>query len=200
MNIIKTNLKFTTKLSARSQTNYIILHHRAGNGDVMSIHTQHINQGYSGIGYHYYVRKDGSIYTGRPIETVGAHCTNYNNKSVGICFEGNFENEKMDEPQKKSGAELVKYLKSIYRSAIVSRHKDINATSCPGKNFPYDDIICYKAHKKELISANDIIWELINGKLKIQINDVDRAVKCLENAKQQDNSLYWILYKIVNKE
>lgn len=199
MNIIETNLKFTSKLSNRSQTNYIILHHRAGNGDVTSIHTQHINQDYAGIGYHYYIRKDGKIYAGRPVGTIGAHCLNYNDKSVGICFEGNFETEKMSEVQKKAGAELVKYLKSIYKSVVVTRHKDMDTTACPGKNFPFDEITKQK-DPKELSSANDIIWELMNGKYKIEINDVDRAVKCLEDAKQQNNSLYWILYKIVNKE
>ena len=106
----------------------------------------------------------------------------------------------MCEAQKKAGAELVKYLKSIYSYAIISQHKDMNATSCPGKNFPYDEIICDKTPKIELTSSNDIIWELMNGKLKIEINDVDMAVKCLEDAKQQNNSLYWILYKIANKE
>ena len=200
MNIIETSLKFKQKLSNRSKTDYIILHHRAGNGDVTSIHNQHISQDYSGIGYHYYIRKDGRIYAGRPVGTIGAHCLNYNNKSVGICFEGNFETEKMCEVQKAAGAELIKYLKSIYRSAIVSRHKDMNATSCPGKNFPYNEIICDKSSKFELTTANDIIWELMNGKLKLEINDVDKAVKCLEAAKQQNNSLYWILHKIVNKE
>ena len=68
------------------------------------------------------------------------------------------------------------------------------------KNFPYDDIICDTPTKKELISPNDIIWELINGKHKIEIKDVEKAVKYLEDAKQQNNSLYWILYKLVNKE
>lgn len=78
--------------------------------------------------------------------------------------------------KKKAGAALIKYLKNIYKSSVVIRHKDTTAT------------------------ANDIIWELKNGKLKIEINDVAMAVKCLEDAKQQNNSLYWILYKIVNKE
>ena len=200
MNIIETKLKFKQNLSGRSQTDYIILHHRAGNGDVTSIHSQHINQGYGGIGYHFYVRKDGKIYAGRPIGTIGAHCTNYNTKSVGVCFEGNFENEKMSEVQKKAGAELVAYLKSTYKSAAVVRHKDMKATACPGKNFPFEDIACAKTVKKELTSANDIIWELMNGKQKIEILDVDKAVKHLDEAKKQNTSLYWILYKIVNKE
>lgn len=200
MNIIETGLKFSQKLSNRTQTNYIILHHSAGNGDVINIHNQHIKQDYAGIGYHYYVRKDGNIYIGRPISAIGAHCLNYNNKSVGVCFEGNFETEKMCEAQKKAGAELVKHLKSIYKSAVVLRHKDLNATACPGKKFPFDDIINGKFLRKELTSANDIVWELINGKYKIEINDAKRAVECLEEAKQRNDSLYWILYKLVNKE
>ena len=200
MNIIETNLKFNQKLSNREQTRYIILHHRAGNGDIMSIHTQHTNQNFGGVGYHYYVRKDGSIFRGRPERAIGAHCSNHNSNSVGICFEGNFETEIMCEDQKKAGAELVKYLKDIYKSATLVRHKDMKATACPGKNFPYDEIVSGSLRKKELISANDIIWELKNGKYKIEINDVDRAVKHLDEAKNQNTSLYWILYKIVNKE
>ncbi len=200
MNIIETNLKFKEQLSTRLQTDYIILHHSAGNGDIRNIHNQHLNQGYSGIGYHYYIRKDGNIYTGRPLNTVGAHCLNYNYQSIGICFEGNFETEKMCDAQKNAGKELVNYLKSQYKSVSVVRHKDMNATLCPGKNFPFSDIICSQASKKELTSANDIICELINGKHKIIINDVESAVKSLEDAKQENNSLYWILYKIVNKE
>ena len=200
MKIIETNLKFKNKLSNRKETTYIILHHRAGNGDVTSIHTQHINQDYGGIGYHYYVRKDGSIYRGRPDGSIGAHCKNYNSSSVGVCFEGNFENEKMLELQKKAGIELVAYLKGIYKSATVIKHKDVRATSCPGKNFPFDDIVHKTTPKIVLTSANDIIWELKNGKHKVEISEVDRAVKCLDEAKKQNNSLYWILYKIVNKE
>ena len=53
MNIIETNLKFKQNPTERKQTKYIILHHRAGNGDVTSIHTQHIQSDFIGIGYHY---------------------------------------------------------------------------------------------------------------------------------------------------
>lgn len=200
MNIIETNFKFTTKLSNRNQTNYIILHHRAGNGDVMSIHTQHLNQGYAGIGYHYYVRKDGRIYSGRPVGAIGSHCLNYNNKSVGICFEGNFENENMEKIQKNAGTELINHLQNMYKSAVVICHKNVNATSCPGKLFPYNELVSQRIKKIELTSANDIIWEIMNGNLKIEISDVGTAVKCLNEAKEQNSSLYWILYKIANKE
>ena len=54
--------------------------------------------------------------------------------------------------------------------------------------------------KIKLETGNDIVWELMNGKYKIEINEVERAVKALDKAKANSEfcSLYWILYKLVN--
>ena len=54
--------------------------------------------------------------------------------------------------------------------------------------------------KTELTSANDIIRELMHRKLKVNITEVDRAVKALDKARQsaEYSSLYRILRKIVN--
>ena len=60
MEIIKTNLKFGT-LTKRQSTARVILHHAAMNGSVKDIHRVHLNNGWSGIGYHFYVRKDGTV-------------------------------------------------------------------------------------------------------------------------------------------
>lgn len=43
------------------------------------------------IGYHYYVRRDGTISPGRLETEMGAHCTGYNAHSVGICYEGGLD-------------------------------------------------------------------------------------------------------------
>ena len=53
---------------------------------------------------------------------------------------------------------------------------------------------------KKLETGNDIIWELMNGKHKVKIDDVKRAVTSLDKAKDSKEfmSLYWILYKLVN--
>lgn len=194
MRIKETNFKFSSGLKKRLETNYIILHHRAGSGDIESIHEQHLKRAYIGIGYHYYIRKDGSIYSGRPENTVGAHCLNYNIASVGVCFEGNFENEHMTEAQKNAGRELVNYLKNTYPSAKVVRHKDMMSTACPGRYFPFDEIC--EEEIMELISANDITWELSQ---RIKIHDVDGFVKALDKAKEENSPLYWGYYKIVNR-
>lgn len=64
-------------------------------------------------------------------------------------------------------------------------------------------LICVKRFLRGdnmLESGNDIIWELMNGKHKVKITEVDRAVKALDKAKNNSefSSLYWILYKLVN--
>lgn len=140
MKIFDTDFKWNGSLSKRTRTDFIILHHRAGDGDVSSIHQGHLKNGWSGIGYHFYVRKDGSVFRGRPIGMVGAHCTNYNSCSVGVCFEGNFEKEEMTKAQIKAGQRLVEYLRNLYPKAEVKRHGELQATACPGRKFPFDEI------------------------------------------------------------
>ena len=116
MNIIEKNLEFTS-LSKRNSTNRIILHHTGVSAlqSVEVIHNYHKNTNkWAGIGYHFYVRKDGSIYRGRPEEMIGAHAYGANSDSIGICAEGNFNNETMSEEQKNAMKELVVYLKEKY--------------------------------------------------------------------------------------
>ncbi len=57
-----------------------------------------------------------------------------------------------------------------------------------------------KAETKKLESGNDIVWELMHGKHKIKISEVQKAVNALDKAKNSPefNSLYWMLYKVVN--
>lgn len=139
--IIDPGYKWASTPSKRASTSYIILHH-AGvtSATPESIHNYHKSLGWCGIGYNYYIRKDGTIYNGRPIDCIGAHTVGYNNKSVGICFEGNFETETMSAAQKAAGKQLIKYVKSFYPNAVLKKHKDLDATACPGKNFPYAEI------------------------------------------------------------
>lgn len=141
MNIIEKNYSFGA-MDKRSKTNRIILHHAAAEScSADDVHRWHKARGWAGIGYHFLVRKDGSIYRGRPENTVGAHASGSNSDSIGICFEGNYETEKtMPEAQKKAGVELVAYLKDRYKINKVQGHRDVGSTACPGKNFPFADI------------------------------------------------------------
>lgn len=140
VNIIETNLSFKT-MSNRSRTTRIILHHAAAKScTAEQIHQWHLNNGWSGAGYHFLVRKDGNIYRLRPENKVGAHALGSNSDSLGVCFEGDFMSETMGDAQRNAGAELVSYLKSKYGINTVKRHKDVCSTDCPGVNFPFSEI------------------------------------------------------------
>lgn len=139
MKIIESDLDFNY-MDTRSKTEQIILHHSGVTvlQSVETIHNYHKNaNGWSGIGYHFYVRKDGNIYRGRPENTVGAHCQGQNYYSIGICFEGNFEKEEMSIKQIKAGHELIIYLLDKYDLAKVNikKHNDFGSTVCPRKKF-----------------------------------------------------------------
>ena len=151
MNIINTNLNFK-QMDTRSSTKRIILHHAAAKKcSAEDIHRWHLNNGWSGAGYHFLVRKDGTIYRLRPEDKVGAHAYGANYDSLGICFEGDYMEEDMPAEQIKAGQELVTYLKHKYNITTVQKHKDVCATSCPGDKFPFDEIANSEA-SNEIIS------------------------------------------------
>ena len=141
MKIIDVNYQWNGGLTKRSKTEMIVLHHAAAkNCTAQDIHSWHIARGWSGVGYHFIIRKDGQIYRGRPENVVGAHATGYNSTSIGICFEGDFTMETMPKAQLEAGKELIAYLKDKYNITNVKAHRDLMNTSCPGKNFPFNEI------------------------------------------------------------
>ena len=55
---------------------------------VNTIRQWHLQRGFSDIGYHYVIYRDGSIHTGRDESIIGAHCTGHNANSIGVCYIG----------------------------------------------------------------------------------------------------------------
>lgn len=142
MDIIKTNWNWAYGLGYRSSTKYLVLHHAAASvASPADVHRWHLNAGWSGIGYHFYVRKNGAVYAGRPLGAIGAHARGYNAVSVGICAEGNFEKETMPPAQQKALTELVSYVQKKYRNKlVVVGHGDLMPTACPGRLYPFKEI------------------------------------------------------------
>jgi N-acetylmuramoyl-L-alanine amidase len=138
--VLETDLQFTSEPGVRGRTDFIVVHHTGGNaGDDYSaaeIHAMHQSQGYSGIGYHYVIRKDGTIESGRPRQWVGAHCIPNNRDGIGIHVGGNFMEESPTEEQMASLVTLCADLCDTYGltpDAIVG-HRDKDQTACPGDN------------------------------------------------------------------
>lgn len=142
MEIIEVKFDVVGALAKRTTIDMIVLHHaEAKSCSVKDINWWHIQKGYSCIGYHYFIRKDGSIYKGRADNIIGAHAKGYNSTSLGICFEGQYTKETMPQAQIDAGRELVAYLKKKYNISKVYKHNDVNATDCPGSLFPFESIV-----------------------------------------------------------
>lgn len=140
VNIVETDLDFSS-LSERSITNMVVLHHTGGNdidATAEQIHGWHLNQGWSGIGYHYVIRKDGTIERGRPEWAIGSHAYGENGHTIGIHISGDFESAQPTEKQIENCAELIADICTRYGIPIdtdhVVGHGELMATSCPGSN------------------------------------------------------------------
>ena len=75
-----------------SEVDYIIVHcsdSPQDRGDTAAtIHAWHLQNGWSGIGYHRVILEDGKVENGRPLYWVGSHARGYNAKSIGVCLIG----------------------------------------------------------------------------------------------------------------
>ncbi len=141
MNVVAWDLDFG-KLTPRSETRRIVIHHSASpDVSATEIHRWHLQRGWSGIGYHFVIRKDGTVEKGRPLETVGAHAGPDNNSdSIAVCLTGDFTQAPPADEQMAALHSLVLWLKTLYPSGLaVVRHCDLAATECPGSLFPWDN-------------------------------------------------------------
>ena len=120
----------------------VVIHCSAVKPDQMSsvaqIDSWHRERGYKfGVGYHYVVRRDGSIETGRPEWMVGAHCLNHNKYSIGVCYEGGLDArgqpaDTRTAAQKATLRQLLTDLHRRYPRAVIVGHHDLNPQkACP---------------------------------------------------------------------
>ena len=141
-------LQWNGTLTVRSSTNRVIFHHAAmDTASVHDMHNYYLDQGQAGIGYNFYIRKDGTIYEGRGWNKVGAHTVNFNSTSIGICCEGYYHNDEQGytqappKEQIKSLIALIAEAKNRYTITSIGGHSDFNATVCPGSLFPESTVI-----------------------------------------------------------
>ena len=120
----------------------IVIHCSAVKPDQQSsaaqIDSWHRQRGFHlGIGYHYVIRRDGTLEMGRPEYMVGAHCKNHNQHSIGVCYEGglNARGDPADTrtpQQRETMRQLINELRERYPKAIVVGHHNLNPLkACP---------------------------------------------------------------------
>lgn len=99
-----------TKLSQTVDTNVIRKWHTKPKSEG--------GRGWSDIGYHLVIERDGEIQLGRPLERIGAHCKGHNKTSVGICLVGGLN--EAGEPDNNFSDVQFDYLEKLIISLRVS--------------------------------------------------------------------------------
>lgn len=131
-------------MTVRKSTNWIAIHCSAtrpsqdiGAADIRKWHKA---QGWSDIGYHFVIRRNGKIERGRPIDAVGAHVAGFNAASVGICMVGGVSQKGFTKAENNFTKEQFSALQSLmtwicgkYPKAKVRGHRDFPKVSkaCP---------------------------------------------------------------------
>ncbi len=117
------------------KTKYITIHVSATKEGVdigrKEINTWHLNKGWSGIGYHYVVRIDGTLEVGRSESKIGAHVRGFNRNNIGICIIGGLDKnykpiDSRTYKQKETLESFLRFLKLKHPNATIQGHRDFS--------------------------------------------------------------------------
>lgn len=198
---------------------YIVIHYTSNNGDTAKNNADYFTKKLDKPSSAHYFVDEKEIWQSVKDNDTAYHCgantykhkTCRNDNAIGIelCSRKDATGKYYfkDEVVERAIA-LTKELMKKYNIPVanVIRHYDVTGKICPAP-FVNDEkkwrdfLSKLSAHNtKKLESGNDIVWELMNGKHKIKIDEPAKAVKALDKAKNDPDflSLYWILYKVVN--
>ena len=89
----------------------------------------HKARGFSDIGYHFVIRRDGRLETGRPLAQAGAHVAGHNANSIGICLVGGLSQAGHSEHNFQPGQwvalkKLLLELRQRFPGADICGHRD----------------------------------------------------------------------------
>lgn len=134
--------KGTHQVTPRKETNHLVVHCSATpptmDIGVKEITRWHRERGFLAIGYHFVVRRDGTVEKGRAEHLIGAHVEGHNKDSLGICLVGGVDAEGQPEdnftPEQYAALRsLLDRLLAAYPGAEVLGHRDFPRVSkaCP---------------------------------------------------------------------
>ena len=130
--------------------NQIIVHCSAtrpsmdiGSETIKKWHT--IDNGWSDIGYHHVIRRDGTLDKGRDEEIAGAHARGHNGNSIGVCLVGGINDA--GEPDANFTLQqylqldnLITAIKQRHNITSVIGHRDVSDKACP--SFDVQQLLC----------------------------------------------------------
>jgi len=108
--------------------------------DIRRMHTTPVakgGRGWSDIGYHYVIYRDGSRHIGRDIDTAGAHCVGHNSHSIGVVYVGGCKTDGLTpkdtrtREQRTALLKLLQELRALYPKARIYGHRNFANKACP---------------------------------------------------------------------
>ena len=105
---------------------------------VDQIRSEHRQQGWSDIGYHYLVTLEGKTFIGRDVDIVGSHVKGHNQNTIGVAYVGGLENkpgvaigqlkakDTRTPAQKAELLSLLMDLRRLYPFAKIRGHRDFS--------------------------------------------------------------------------
>jgi len=141
----------TEQMSLKLVYKRIIVHHTDNGDGISDVENKQRGKGYACLGYHYFVRKQGDVYEGRPLEIMGSNAgagkkTGPLNDpdwgSIGIALQGDYHGWWSDDiKQKQLDAlkTLIIELQTAYNINILLMHREVigrsgDKTVCPGEH------------------------------------------------------------------
>lgn len=139
--------------AARHPVREIIVHCSATRPDWMAgrpiadkvaeIRRWHLANGWSDIGYHWIIDRDGKVLAGRPETVIGAHTVGRNAGSIGVCLIGGHGSAETDSfsdhftrAQDITLGQMIDAISARAQIERVSGHNECAAKACPGFNVP----------------------------------------------------------------
>ncbi|AWB77265.1 TPA: N-acetylmuramoyl-L-alanine amidase [Stenotrophomonas maltophilia] len=127
-----------------SRVQFIVVHCAATRPSmdvgVAEIRRWHLQRGFFDIGYHFVIRRDGTVEKGRNLDVPGAHVEGYNGRSVGVCMVGGVSEHDVNVPENNFTPAQFDALRKLlgelrrdhFPHAQIVGHHDLNkGKACP---------------------------------------------------------------------
>lgn len=140
----------------RTKTDFIVIHCSATPArmdvDIATVAEWHKERGFTTVGYHYFIKRDGTLQEGRGLYDIGAHVVGFNHCSVGVCMAGGMDDENKNPQNNFTKAQwdtlshILNQFHEEFPKAVIVGHRDLN----PDKACPSFSVSEYLDDKPEL--------------------------------------------------
>ena len=102
----------------------------AHHDNVATMKKWHLERGFSDVGYHFFIQKDGTLEYGRDIEKTPAAQKGHNRGTLAICLHG-LKEEKFTQAQFDTLRKLADQIEHNYENISFHGHCEVSAKACP---------------------------------------------------------------------